>query len=177
MANLIAVLLNPVRHNRVTVTERNTRLAAAELGFGSVEIVNLSSVPTRDISELSRLGSDPRGWQRSRPPLRRALQRGDSLLFAWGTTRLTGPARSHQRHQIEWLLQVAEVSGHRAALVLDGLPRHPSRWHQYVGPTHGRYTGDTLAERLAEALKEEPLSRVRNEVLGGARRVTRSSTG
>lgn len=166
MENLIAVLLNPVRHNRVTVTERNTRLAAAVLGFGSVEIVNLSSVPTRDISELSRLGNDPRGWQRSRPSLRRALQRGDRLLFAWGTTRLTGPARSHQLQQIEWLLQVAQDSGHRTALVLDGLPRHPSRWHQYVGPTHGRYLGDTLAMRLAQALKEETLTTLRREVLG-----------
>ncbi len=55
-------------------------------------------------------------------------------------------------------LALATRLGHTEAFLVNGEPRHPSSWRQYVGPRHNRYAGDTFDQRLLRALRAVPLS-------------------
>lgn len=156
---LTAVLLNPVLHDRETITERNVTVAATMLGLQSVVIANMHVAPTRDLPALALVARDRCGWEASRGELAGALSHGGVLLFAWGVGGLVGPAREHLRAQERWVVDAALGAGHEVALMLDGRPRHPSRWRQYLGQQRGRfaYRGSSFEDRLRAALQPVPL--------------------
>jgi hypothetical protein len=157
---LTAVLLNPVLHDRRTISERNVGVAAAILGLQSVVIANMHGTPTRDLPALALIARDRGGWEASRGQLAEALTNNEVLLFAWGVGGLVGPAREHLRLQERWVVDAALRAGHEVALMLDGRPRHPSRWRQYLGQQHGRFAHcGTFDDRLRAALQPVPLRR------------------
>jgi hypothetical protein len=154
---LVAVLLNPVPHERVTLSQRNVATAAEVLRASSWQIANLVTRPTRDLPGLSQAASDEDPWLLSRPALSCAIAEADVLLLGWGLGGLTGPAARHWRSQASWACVEARRHGHRTGLTLGGSPRHPSRWRQYLGPKRGLYPPGPWEERLAAALQATPL--------------------
>ena len=157
---LLAVLLNPVDHDRRTTTVRNVEIAASMLGCDGLRLANINDSPTRDLPALSRAAASPASWLAARPALRALLERPGPLLFAWGMGGLTGSARQHWQRQVAWVTAVALEVGRHDAFQMDGRPRHPSRWRQYLGPQHGRHaTGATFEDRLRLALQPVPLTR------------------
>jgi hypothetical protein len=57
--------------------------------------------------------------------------------------------------------------GNDCIWTLNGEPRHPSRWDQYVSDRHGRASGATFSERIAQVLTSVPLATLCPE--GGSR--------
>lgn len=159
-AVLVAVLLNPVPHSRPTITMRNVEVAKTVVGADTVMVVNLHGEPTRDLPELAAVAHSRDGWRAERGRLKRALANAEHLLFAWGLGGLSGPARHHFLEQVSWTIDTAVAVGHTAAFMLDGAPRHPSRWRQYLGPENGRHAAlATFEERLGLALTPVALAR------------------
>ena len=102
---------------------------------------------------MSRVGAGSDAWELARPDLSAGLERGDAVLVAWGVSTLTGPARAHHEAQVRWLVEQAQQLECPEAWTVDGQPRHPSRWHQYVSDRHGRTSAaPTTADRLREVL-------------------------
>lgn len=152
---LLAVLLNPPGSTTGTRTRNAVRIASEVLGFGSVEIANLTSVATRTVLELNRLDSS--GWQDARAQLTAGLSRADALLGGWGTTGLSGAARDARTAQVEWFAGEARATGIDEIWTVGDRPRHPSRWHQYVSDKYGRTTGGSFPARLGQVLTRIPL--------------------
>ncbi len=152
---LLAVLLNPPGATTGVRTRNAVRAAAEVLGFDSTEIVNLTSTPTQTVLELNHGGM--RGWLEARVDLAAGLRRADGLLGGWGITGLLGDARSARASQVEWLVDQARSCGFTQMWTVGGLPRHPSRWHQYVADKYGRTSGGPFVERLSQVLVATPL--------------------
>jgi hypothetical protein len=159
MTRLAVVLLNPVPHDRPTVTARNVELAQRVLGYERITRVNLSPVPAPDLAALSLCAAAPDSWRAHRPMLRQALWSCDALLFAWGVTYPTGAARAWAQEQLAYVHGQARLAGHTEAFLLDGRPRHPSRWQQYLGPQRGLVEQVAFDERVRRALKRAPILR------------------
>lgn len=157
--HLLAVLATPPVTSGVRTINR-VRDAALVLGASAFSVVNLFSLPTRDVKELFECGADGHGWASARLRIREGLADADALLCAWGVSPLTGTARKHRLDQLRWLEAEAGVRGLDKAWTAGGAPRHPSRWHQYVSDVHGRVSGGTFQERLKQVLTEVPMSRV-----------------
>lgn len=150
---LCAVLLNPSFTSPSSVSYGNLRVAAEALGFGRVSTVNLVGRQTRNSHDLAELATMPAAWHSARPEIEDALQTSDHVLFGWGDSPLRGIANTWKQEQIEWTIGRAIDHGHEYVLLMDGKPRHPSRWRQYVGPQRGLFTGPSLNHRFAQALK------------------------
>ena len=150
---LCAVLLNPSFTGPNSVSHGNLRVAAEALGFSRVSTVNLVGVQTRNSYDLAELATMPAAWHSARPEIEDALQTSDHVLFGWGDSRLRGIANNWKQEQIEWTVGRAIDHGHEYVLMMDGKPRHPSRWRQYVGPQRGLFTGPSLNHRFAQALQ------------------------
>lgn len=154
---LTAVLLNPST-GPGTVTGTAVKAAGEVVGAESVQIINLCAAPSRDLPTLATVGAGPAPWLDARPKLVAAITHEDLVLFAYGLGGLTGPARQHFEGQVRWVHEHAVRAGHDSALMLDGRPRHPSRWRQYLGPQRGLFSEATFEERLRAALRPVPLN-------------------
>jgi hypothetical protein len=148
---LLAVLLNPPEGASGVRTRSAIEAARHALGFQSVEIANLCCDPTLSVLELNALGHD-RGWVGARADLLDALHRADGVLAGWGIAGLSGKARRARDSQVGWLLQEADRVGLTHFWTVGGVPRHPSRWHQYVADKHNRTSGGSFVERLRQVL-------------------------
>lgn len=156
---LCAIALNPPTTSGVRTT-RHLEIAANIIGCESLVIVNLFTVPTKSVLEINDIGASWDGWLAARPSLASALTTSGHLLAAWGVRGLVGIARRHQQLQVEWLMD-AVAKSHQSIWMLDGQPRHPSRWHQYVSDKHGRTFGGSFEDRLGQVLKRESIEMFR----------------
>ena len=147
LKRLLVVCANPP----LTSGERTTArcaLATRLLGFDSHEIGNLVDAPSRDVVELSELGRVQSPWTDARAALRIALGDAAGVLFAYGVSAPSGPARGFWRDQIDWLGTEVTVRGLPVWQVGDG-PRHPSRWQRFTRRAHPTLT---FTEALAVSL-------------------------
>lgn len=164
-----ALLLNPPTTDGAQ-TRRHLQVAAELLSCNSIEIANLFAMPTHDMPAVNVVGQSNQGWELAQPRLRAVITAADQLLAAWGVGGLSGRALIHQRRQLRFVAAAAQEIGHVQIWTLNGEPRHPSRWHQYVSDRHGRASGASLTERLAMVLTSVrtetlcPLTDLRYEV-------------
>lgn len=156
---LCAILLNPSPNPTGTVSVRNVDAVASHLGYKQLHITNLVNIETRESKSLSSLAAEPGPWLDARPSISEAVRDADDILFAWGHSPLPGRANRHKNIQIQWILDEVRRVGHTVAWMMDGLPRHPSRWHQYVGPKRGLINGGDFAYRAATMLTRTPIPR------------------
>lgn len=162
MTTLGALLLNPP-FGAGTRTRHHLRVVADLLRCDSVEIANLFAIPTKDMSVINTVGRSGEGWELARPRLREVLATADHLVAAWGVRGLNGHAAAHHRNQLLFVAGAAREAGHDHTWTLNGEPRHPSRWHQYVSDRHGRAVGESLSERLTMVLKMVPIGALCSE--------------
>ena len=154
MTHLVAILLNPKDSSGITTTYRNIQVASQVLKVTSFEIVNLVSLPTKDLPVLNQLASDPNDWISARGDLRRGIKQGDLVLSAWGLGGFSGQSKVNFQDQKSWLRTYLQSIGVDCVLTIGGRPRHPSRWRQYLGPQRGLYKQATFELRLEAALTE-----------------------
>jgi hypothetical protein len=128
------------------------------LGCDRLEIANLFTVPTHDVTEINNVGRSPEGWMAARDRLRDVVLQSDQLLAGWGVRGLVGYAARHQRAQLEHLHDCLQSTRHGTLWTLNGEARHPSRWHQYVSDRHKRASGESFAERLTKVLTLTPIA-------------------
>jgi hypothetical protein len=157
MTTLGAVLINPPTGSG-TRTIRHLRVAAELLDCDSVEIANLFSVATRDVTGINEAGRSADGWSAAQPRLRQVIAESDCLIAGWGVGGLSGAAAMYQRIQLDYVRLCAREFGLDHIWTINGEPRHPSRWHQYVSDRHGRATGTCLGERIALVLTSVPFT-------------------
>lgn len=157
---LVAVLLNPPGASAGTRSRNAVSRAAYVLGYDQATIVNLCTVPTPTVVELSQVGAD--AWQAARPDLEAAIGAAAAVLGGWGVSGLTRGARNLRDEQVRWLRTRAQERGIRGFWMVGGEPRHPSRWHQYVSDKYGRTDGGSFEERLRKVLAPVPLERLRD---------------
>lgn len=153
---VLAVLLNPPEITPGTRTRNAVALAAKVLGYESVTIANLSQVATPSVIELNEMSCEL-SWLDARPPIVSALHQADGVLAAWGIAGMSGAGRRVRQAQADWLASEALAVGISSVWTVGGEPRHPSRWHQYVSDRHGRTTGGTFEQRLAQVLERVQL--------------------
>lgn len=155
---LAAILLNPPVTTG-TRTSNAVARAGRALGYQQVLVVNLCSLPTRSVVELNATSSAA-DWARARDELASAIQHCSGILGGWGISGLTGIARQARDDQLAWLRRTAVAADLENIWMLDGSPRHPSRWHQYVSDKYSRTTGGTFDARLSEMLVSVPIASV-----------------
>lgn len=156
--HLGAILLSPPLTTGVR-TLRAVTAAAEALHCRPVSTANLMLTPTRDIRGVAGAGASVEPWLAARPKIVDTIAVCDVLIFAWGLLRVPGSAGRHHAMQTNWLTRQAMSHGHKTAWTLDGEPRHPSRWHQYVSDKYARTCGGSFAQRLGLVLKEVPLQK------------------
>lgn len=145
---LAVVLSNPPTTSGLRTLQR-VELARETLGCASVVAVNLFSIPTYRTGGISEVGAVEAGWLSARPEISEALSSADAVVLGYGCQEPSGPARFHFREQIAWLC--VEIGIHNVrSWMLDGRPRHPSRWHRH---THAVYPDLPFAEALVLALR------------------------
>jgi hypothetical protein len=147
-----AILLNPPLTGG-SATTRHLQVAAEVLGCDGAQIANLFAIPTRSVVEINDAGRLWAGWEAARPELERVIASADELLAGWGVSGLHGEAADNLLRQVTWVGERVEQAVRRPFWMLNGEPRHPSRWHQYVSDRHGRASGDTFRQRLASVLR------------------------
>jgi hypothetical protein len=157
MTTLGALLLNPPLAGG-TRTIHHVRVAAQLLDCDSLEIANLFSIATRDLTAISEAGRSGDGWETARPRLHQVITECDCLLAGWGVSGLVGEAAAHRRRQLNYVRACAREVGRDYIWALGGEPRHPSRWHQYVSDRHGRASGSSLSKRISMVLTSVPLA-------------------
>jgi hypothetical protein len=149
---LLAVLLNPPTGDGRT-TIKHLAVASQILGGMEVRVANLFAVPTRNLAAIDVAGAAHDGWLAARPVLCQELEAAHEVLLGWGLGGLTGDARQQMRAQIGWLMSTIPASV-SSIWTIDGQPRHPSRWHQYVSDRRGRVSGADFEARLAKVLQQ-----------------------
>lgn len=151
--NLLIVASNPATTSGLRTLGRADK-ARAVLGFDTVEIANLFSVPTYRTGEISSAGSKAHGWHEARQQLESALCRANGVLLAYGLGKPTGLAAKHQSEQVAWL--AGEICRRELPVwTVGGVPRHPSRWQRY---TYREYPGVGFLEALAASIVRTDLS-------------------
>ncbi|MFC3982715.1 DUF1643 domain-containing protein [Streptosporangium jomthongense] len=150
---LCAILLNPpLRPAEETVTYRNVTAALSITGCQSLSLVNLLAVPSKDLPSLNQTPISAREIVISREKLRKSITHSDEVLVAWGMGGGTGMLRQLLKDQVTYVREVLREQGVRSVWTLEGKPRHPSRWHQYLGPQKNRVPGSSFQDRLNRAL-------------------------
>lgn len=151
--HLVALLLNPpLRDPSVTVSMANLHVAKDVLGCSSLQVANMFAIPTKDLPDINRVGREPHGWLETRPQLTAAIAQADAVILGWGLGGLSGPARLHFREQIDWVFSL--LAAHGPVWTVGGVPRHPSRWRQFVGPQRNIARGEDFTERLRSVLQQ-----------------------
>ncbi|MBG6058055.1 hypothetical protein RCH16_001253 [Cryobacterium sp. MP_M5] len=111
---------------------------------------NVFAIPTHRTGGIAEAGAEPDGWLDARSALTEALAAADAVILAYGCQEPSGRARQHFRNQLAWLQTEIDACGVTTWMV-DGRPRHPSRWHRH---TYAKYPGLPFSEALPMALKE-----------------------
>ena len=151
MRVLGALLLNPPLMGGGR-TLNHLRVAADLLECDHIEIANLFSIATRDVVEMNQISKLVVGWEKARPRLSEVIGGADQLLAGWGVSGITGESARHRNRQLAYIREVALAAGHDRYWTLNGETRHPSRWHQYVSNRHGRVSGASFRDKLAQIL-------------------------
>ncbi|MGC5564788.1 DUF1643 domain-containing protein [Streptomyces sp. FR-108] len=153
---LCAVLLNPpLRDVEETVTCKNLRAALPLFNCDELRIVNLVDIASRDQVALQKIEINMSEILRSRELISQAIDEAGEVLLAWGSSRISGESGRLLREQSKWVRAHLTANGTLRVWTIQGKPRHPSRWRQYVGPQKGRAKGSTFEERLASLLTSE----------------------
>jgi hypothetical protein len=149
VGKLVVILSNPPTTSGLRTLQR-VELAKKTLGFDSVSAANLFSIPTYRTGGITQVGAEPDGWIAAREGLADAIGKANAVVLAYGCQEPSGAARQHFRNQLAWMR--TEISGSGLATwMIDGRPRHPSRWHRH---THTRYPELSFAEALPLVLQE-----------------------
>lgn len=128
--SLLVVLSNPPTTSGARTLAR-VELARKILGFGSVEVVNLFPIPTYRTGGISAAGAAESDWSVARPAISEGIRTSSAVMLAHGCQEPSGRARQHYRNQIAWLR--ASIGDARLPVwLIDGSPRHPSRWHRHT---------------------------------------------
>lgn len=128
---LLAVLASPPLSTTGCRTRARVHQAANIVECGFFEITNLIDVATNSVIDITTVGRDRQPWIDSRAAIGSGLDRAAAVLFAWGASEPTGPARHHHRSQVGWLtLEVAKRG--LSTWSLGDVPRHPSRWQRHT---------------------------------------------
>ena len=154
---LVAILLNPPLTTSGERTRKAVGSAARVLGYEKHEISNLCTAATTDVAELSSL-DNPSAWTHARIELAASISRADGLLAGWGVAGMAGEGLRALQDQLVWLTHEALNAGIDHIWMVNNQPRHPSRWHQYTADKHGRTSGGSFEDRLAELLVAVPLA-------------------
>lgn len=163
MTRLVAILLNRPPTSGVTVTERNVQALAEGMGMKEVAIVNLTLISTKDLPALNQAASAPEPWVQARVGIADALDTADEVVFGWGLGGFVGSTARLVREQVAWVVEMTMRTGHEEVCTVGTGPRHPSRWHQYVGPEHGRSLAPTVQQRLLDVLvRSDPVTAARS---------------
>jgi len=134
MTRLVAILSNPPTTSGAR-TRARVESAREVLGFRTVEIANLFGHPTYRTGGISEVGKDASDWLIARRDLADTLLGADGIVLAYGCQEPSGDARVHYRNQLDWLESVLnDLDVPR--WMIDGRPRHPSRWHRHTFAQH-----------------------------------------
>jgi hypothetical protein len=128
-ATLCAVLMNPPSPGGGRLTHSRVKMAADILCCTNYYVTNLIEIATKSTSHpaLSKAVEDD--WTRSRGRLKEDIFAADVVLLAFGSSRLSGPARRHQQAQ-ERAVESYLDWDRQTILWFNGRPLHPSRWHR-----------------------------------------------
>lgn len=137
------------------MTCKNLRAALSLFNCDELRIVNLVDIASRDQIALQNIEIGMSEILRSREIICQAIDEAGEVLLAWGSSRIHGEAGRVLREQSEWVRAHLTAKGTLRVWTIEGKPRHPSRWRQYVGPQKGRAKGSTFEERLASLLTFE----------------------
>lgn len=152
--HLLTVLSNPPTTSGVRTMLR-VEAARSVLKFDSVSSVNLFSIATYRTGGISEVGADEADWIVARIAIEAAVKNSNSVLLAYGCQEPAGAARLHFRAQVSWLRHLVLMSNLQTWMI-DGRPRHPSRWHRH---TFAKYPLLTFAEALPLVLTpNDPLN-------------------
>jgi hypothetical protein len=133
--SLLAVLASPPCGTSGQRTLARVSMAAALIGCSDYQVANVFAEPTPDVLAITAAGATAKPWMTARESLEPLIEKADNVLFSWGKTEPTGPAREFHRAQIEWL--ISQASRVEAAIWMVGAePRHPSRWQRYTSREH-----------------------------------------
>lgn len=149
---LVAILATPPSATSGVRTRARLALAADAIGATALEVVNLLDVATRDVLDMADAGREVEPWLASRDQIHSSLAKADQVLLAWGISEPTGPARSHHRAQVHWVMEDITANG-LSWWTVGGSPRHPSRWQRYTART---YPGRAFREALDASLRQMP---------------------
>jgi hypothetical protein len=150
---LCAILLNPpLRPARKTITYRNVTAALSTTGCQRLSLTNLLAVPSKDLPSLNKIKISEQEIAASREALRQAIMHGDEVLVAWGMGGATGALRQLLSSQVTYVREILHERELHSVWALEGRPRHPSRWRQYLGPQKNRVHGNSFQDRLNQAL-------------------------
>jgi len=109
------------------------------LGFTSVAVANLFGIPTYRTGGITAAGTEPPGWLSARTDLGDAIRQANAVVLAYGCQEPAGSARAHFRDQLVWLHRM--IDDHELTTwMVDGRPRHPSRWHRHTYALHPHLT-------------------------------------
>ncbi|TFD01404.1 DUF1643 domain-containing protein [Cryobacterium sandaracinum] len=147
-----AILLNPPTTGGAA-TLRHLAAAAVALDCCSIAVANMFPLPTKSVDQIGPLASDMQSWIQARDAIELLVGEADVVIAAWGVSGLSGAARRNMGRQVSWLVEELDRQK-RTIWTVGPLPRHPSRWHQYVSDKYGRAGSGTLAERLGRVLVE-----------------------
>ncbi|WP_442790439.1 DUF1643 domain-containing protein [Nonomuraea sp. NBC_01738] len=156
---LCAVLLNPpIKSEPDTITHRNVRVLSTVLGCHRVTMVNLIKIPTKDLPSINNIRLSVADLDASRRDISMALSQACELVIGWGLGGLNAATKLRLREQTSWLYEELRHTSLERVWTIHGAPRHPSRWHQYVGSSKRRFEGSTFAERLEKAAEALPIN-------------------
>ena len=149
---LLVVASNPPTTSGSRTTSR-ADLARSVLGFESVEIANIFSLPSYRSGAINELGVHEEGWDVARRDLSSAVKRANAIVLAYGVTKPSGAAKLHYERQLSWL---DTLLARRDLPVwwVGGAPRHPYRWQRY---TFREHAGVAFPEALRKALCRKDL--------------------
>ena len=151
--NLLIVLSNPPTTSGIRSFSR-VELARDVLGYASVATANLFAIPTYRTNGVSSAGVDAKGWFDARAELENGLATADGVVLAYGCQEPIGSARQHFRSQLDWMETIMGGRG-LPIWMIDGRPRHPSRWHRH---TYAQHPTLTFREALPLVLRQvDPL--------------------
>lgn len=134
-STLLVILANPPLGTTGLRTLNRVSQASAIFGSEKALITNLLSVPTRSTSDIREVGGDPEGWRLSRADIQEKVALAGHIIYAFGVSEPSGPARINFRDQLGWLSTLV-ARRHGMVWTVGPTPRHPSRWHRFTSRAH-----------------------------------------
>lgn len=155
-----------------TRTRSAVDIARLAIGAERADCVNLFSLPTQSVLDITSSGSTSAPWLEARPSILAGLATASRVLLAYGVSEPAGDSRMHHRDQLRWLRQMLKDHGMSKVLTFGGRARHPSRWQRYTSRAHPECSfADAVGKSLANVALSElgpqlaPLARASNSPL------------